>query len=142
MSHRTQAPALGSHHCGRLKHTEVKWLWVQEKVSEKALWLRKHFTETNIADLATKYLARLRMEVLLAAGNLVLVSGERERNGQCILEDSAHIIVMLFLGLGIIFMSVLSYAHDKQEGYQSGCIDGECPAEQGARDRREQEGRQ
>ena len=44
--------------CGRLKHLEVKWLWVQEKVSEKALRLRKHPTETNIADLATKYLSK------------------------------------------------------------------------------------
>ena len=33
---------------------------------------------------------------------------------------------MLFLGLCIIFISVLSYAHDKQDGYQAGCIDGEC----------------
>ena len=38
--------------CGRLKHLEVKWLWVQEKVSEKALRLKKHPTETNTADLA------------------------------------------------------------------------------------------
>ena len=53
-----------------------KWLWVQEKVSEKALRLRKHPTDTNTADLATKYLT-LRME-MLAAGNLVL-SGEGER---------------------------------------------------------------
>ena len=114
--------------CGRLKHLEVKWLWLQEKVTEKALRLRKHPTETNIADLATKYLARPRMEVLLAADNLVLVSGERDR--EYILEDFVQkqflIIVMLFLGLGIIFMSVLSYAHDKQDGYQSGCVDGEC----------------
>ena len=64
--------------CGRLKHLEVKWLWVQEKVSEKALRLRKHPTETNTAHLATKYLTRPRMEMLLAAGNLVL-SGEGER---------------------------------------------------------------
>ena len=27
---------------GRLKHLEVKWLWVQEKVSEKALRLKEH----------------------------------------------------------------------------------------------------
>ena len=52
--------------CGRLKHLEVKWLWVQEKVSEKALRLRK--PETNTADLATKYLTRPRMEMLLSAG--------------------------------------------------------------------------
>ena len=64
--------------CGRLKHLEVKWLWVQEKVSETSLRLRKHPTETNTADIATKYLTRPRMEMLLAAGNLVL-SGEGER---------------------------------------------------------------
>ena len=58
--------------CGRLKHLEVKWLWVQEKVSEKAL-LRKHPAETNIADLATKYLTKHRMEMLLTASNLVLI---------------------------------------------------------------------
>ena len=64
--------------CGGLKLLEVKWLWVQEKVSEKALRLRKHPTETNTVDLATKYLARPPMEMQLAAGNLVL-SGEGER---------------------------------------------------------------
>ena len=64
--------------CGRLKHLEVKWLWVQEKVSEKALRLRKHPTETNIADLATKYLSKHRMEMLLTAGNLVLIKEGKE----------------------------------------------------------------
>ena len=59
--------------CGRLKHLEVKWLWVQEKVSEKALRLRKYPTETNITDLATKYLSKHRMEMLLTASNLVLI---------------------------------------------------------------------
>ena len=71
----------GSHQrqgCGRLKHLEVKWLWVQEKVSEKALRLRKHPTETNIADLATKYLSKHRMEMLLTAGNLVLIKEGKE----------------------------------------------------------------
>ena len=59
--------------CGRLKHLEAKWLWVQEKVSEKALRLRRHPTETNIADLATKYLTKHRMEMLVAASHLVLI---------------------------------------------------------------------
>ena len=48
---------LGSHQgkgCGRLKHLEVKWLWMQEKVSEKSLRLRKYPTETNIADLCNE----------------------------------------------------------------------------------------
>ena len=64
---------------GRLKHLEVKWLWVQEKVSEKALKLCKHPTETNLADLATKYLSRHRIEMLLAASHLVLI---REQEGK------------------------------------------------------------
>ena len=33
--------------CGRLEHLGVKWLWVQEKVLEKALRLRKHPTENQ-----------------------------------------------------------------------------------------------
>ena len=59
--------------CGRLKHLEVKWPWVQEKVSETESRLRKHPTETNIADLAMKYLSKHRMEKLLTASNLVLI---------------------------------------------------------------------
>ena len=46
---------------------------MQEKVSEKALILRKHPTETNLADLATKYLSRHWTEMLLAASNFVLI---------------------------------------------------------------------
>ena len=53
-------------------------LWVKEKVSEKAFRLRKHPTQTNAADLATEYLTRPGMEMLLAASNLVL-SGEGEK---------------------------------------------------------------
>ena len=64
---------------GRLKHLEVKWLWVKEKVSQKALRLCKHPTETNIADLATKYLSKHRMEMLLEAGNLVLIKEGEEK---------------------------------------------------------------
>ena len=49
--------------CGLLKHLEVKWLWVQEKVSEKGLRLKKHPPlKTNIAGLAKKYLSRSRMQ--------------------------------------------------------------------------------
>ena len=59
--------------CGRPKHLEVMWLRVQEKVSEKALRLRKHPTETNITDLTTKYLSEHRMQMLWAARNLVLI---------------------------------------------------------------------
>ena len=101
--------------CGGLMNLEVKWLWVQEKVSEKALRLKKRPTETSIADLATKYLSRSRMEVLLAAGNLVLVSGESETSGEYILMNFKRndsevkrflFIVMLFLCVGGVLIGV------------------------------------
>ena len=130
---------------GRLKHLEVKWLWVQEKVLEKAIPLRKHPTETNIADLATKYLSRSRMEMLLAAGNLVLVSGERETSGEYILMNSGGtngeytlmqsevnrflFIVRLFLCVGGIpigvfydvFTEMLYYVHVESNGFLRDC---------------------
>ena len=83
----------GSHQggCGRLKHLEVKSLWVQEKVSEKALRLRKHPTETNIVDLATKYLSKHRMEMLLTERNLVLIKeGEGMVSASCRIFGSEH----------------------------------------------------
>ena len=71
--------------CGRLKHIEVKLLWVQEKVSEKALRLRKHPTETNIAALPTKYLSKHRMETPSTASNLVLI--KEGKDDECIVMD-------------------------------------------------------
>ena len=41
----------------------------------EALRLRKHPTETNIADLAPKYLSKHRMEIPLTECNLVLIKG-------------------------------------------------------------------
>ena len=90
------------HGCGRLKHLGVKWLWVQEKVSEKALRMKKHPTETNITDFATKYLSYPRVEMLSAAGNLVLVSGERETSGEYILmhsEVNRFLFMVMFVSL-------------------------------------------
>ena len=114
--------------CGRLKHLEVKWLWVQEKVSEKALRLKKHSTETNIADLATKYRSRPRMEMLLAAGNIVLVSGEKRRNGEYVRMDSEVtrlLFIVLFLFVGCVFIGALYYVHAELNGFPRVGTEGE-----------------
>ena len=95
------------------------------KVSEKALRLKKRPTEANIADLATKCLSRSRMEMRLAAGNLVLVSGERGTSFEYILMNSGGtngeyilmhsevnrflLIVMLFLCVGGVLNGVFYY---------------------------------
>jgi hypothetical protein len=61
------------HGCGRVKHLEVRWLWVQEKVISRQILLKKHGTETNSADLGTKYLAKPRMDFLLGLLAMTLV---------------------------------------------------------------------
>ena len=61
------------HGSGRVKHLEVKWLWVQEKVIDRLILLKKHGTETNVADLGTKYLAKPRMDMLLGLLAMTLV---------------------------------------------------------------------
>jgi len=58
---------------GRVKHLEVRWLWVQDAVAERRLFLKKQKSETNGADLCTKYLPRARIEFLLGLLGLSLV---------------------------------------------------------------------
>ena len=66
--------------CGKLKHLEVRWLWVQEKVAERAITLKKQKGETNGADLGTKYLPKPRMDFLLGLLALTLIQ-EAESTG-------------------------------------------------------------
>jgi len=53
----------------------VRWLWVQEKVNERKIFLKKQRGETNAADLGTKYLPKARMDFLLGLLGLMLVEG-------------------------------------------------------------------
>ena len=50
---------------GRLKHINVKYLWLQQKVKEGAVELDAIFTVLNIADLGTKRLAKARRAFLM-----------------------------------------------------------------------------
>ena len=90
--------------------------------SEKAFRLKKHPTETNTADLSTKYLPRPRIEMLFAVGILVLVSGERGRNGEyMVMENEVNgllFIVALFLCVGGMFIGVCYHVHAESKGFQ------------------------
>ena len=56
---------------GRLKHINVKYLWLQQKVKERALELDAIPTVLNIADLGTKRLAKTRQAFLMFLIGLV-----------------------------------------------------------------------
>ena len=60
---------------GKLRHVRVGMLWIQEKVEEGELEVRKVPGEDNPADLMTKYLTRKVMDHHMGAINQVEVEG-------------------------------------------------------------------
>ena len=50
-------------------------LWLQEKVSDKKVWLNKVHTQSNIADLMTKPMSREGCERLMSFMNQRFVDG-------------------------------------------------------------------
>jgi len=63
---------------GRLKHINVKYLWLQEKIKECALQMDGVPTVLNIADLGTKRLAKVQRDFLMFLIGLV----EYDRSGR------------------------------------------------------------
>jgi hypothetical protein len=51
---------------GKVRHIEVKWLWLQDAVAEGKVKLMKVAGEENVADLMTKYLPASRIFNLLS----------------------------------------------------------------------------
>ncbi len=52
---------------GKMRHINIRSLWLQEKVHKKELHLRKIGTELNRADAFTKPLASARLDKLLVS---------------------------------------------------------------------------
>ena len=50
---------------GKLRHVELKWLWVQEAVKEGRIQIKKVKGEENVADHLTKPKARAEVEDLI-----------------------------------------------------------------------------
>ena len=56
---------------GRLKHINVKYLWLQQKIKEEALQMDGVPTVLNLADLGTKRLSKARRDFLMFLIGLV-----------------------------------------------------------------------
>ena len=50
---------------GRMRHMDIKRLWLQEEVRAGRIIMDKIPTEANVADLMTKYVTKKRLEILL-----------------------------------------------------------------------------
>ena len=65
---------------GKMRHININCLWIQEKVDEKQLELRKVLGTKNPADMMTKHLARLPLDGCMSQLNQHRVDG-RARAG-------------------------------------------------------------
>jgi hypothetical protein len=57
--------------CGKVRHLQVKYLWIQSEVFDKALKIDKVLGTENPADVGTKYLMGYEMERVLKGFGIV-----------------------------------------------------------------------
>ena len=50
---------------GRVRHIEVRGMWVQDKLAKKELEIMKVKGEDNLADVLTKHVSRERLDVMI-----------------------------------------------------------------------------
>ena len=51
---------------GKVKHLDTRTLWVQDKIDEGIVVVKKIGGDRNVADILTKYLSSLKLRSLLA----------------------------------------------------------------------------
>ena len=66
--------------CGELRHIRVGQLWVQEVAENEELRFQKVKGEQNPADINTKHLTRVRLDILLGLINLHDREGRAEES--------------------------------------------------------------
>ena len=64
---------------GKVRHLEVQYLWVQEKVANGTFTLHKVRGEFNPADLLTKHVNRNTLDKMMKLFNLPYMSGRSEQ---------------------------------------------------------------
>ena len=60
---------------GRVRHLDVKWLWIQEAVQAGRFSLKKVSTDSNVSDLTTKHHDEQSRNVLMTPGRLRYTRG-------------------------------------------------------------------
>ena len=99
---------------GRIRHLEVKVLWVQEQVKKKAMVVVKEPGDSNVADLGTKALAAARFEMLRDCFGLKRVPP----SAAMIVESKADVKAALASGtaVGVIEMMLTNLVHALRGG--------------------------
>ncbi len=91
--------AASRHGLGKLKHPELKHLWIQELVRARRVVPVKEVPEVNFADLMTKRLEQERMTALLKLGGYEFRTGRPEGAPKLARGAIEQRIAMVLLGL-------------------------------------------
>ena len=69
---------------GRMKHVQTRYLWVQERVAQKALTLATVASKDNVADMLTKLLTWTDVQRHMTSMHLFYVKGRADKAKQLI----------------------------------------------------------
>ena len=95
---------------GRMKHVELRHMFMQQLVKEKRMKLRKISGEENSSDLGTKYLERLTFEKHRRAAGLRSRGGDAERGQLNAIEQEFpnNGVEMTLTGMARCFAGILA----------------------------------
>ena len=118
---------------GRIRHLEVRTLWLQAKVREKKIAVVKQAGETNIADIGTKALATARFQEMRSGiGRRSTSSGDHIEESKvarvgriCQAGDEARIGLLMVTLMGLLSRALAA-------GECASELDGKCVIEERA----------
>ena len=107
-----EAPRVGSdssaargvasrHGLGKLKHLDLKFLWIQEAVRRGRIRIYKEVGEKNFSDLMTKHLGQAKMVELLAQGGFAFREG-RAPGAPALAEGAAQQRIAAIFGATVL----------------------------------------
>ena len=88
------------HGLGKLKHLELKSLWIQEAARAKRIVVVKEFSETNFGDLMTKHLTEEKMTALLQSAGYEFREGRAPGAPELAEGAAQQRIALVLLGMG------------------------------------------
>ena len=93
------------HGLGKLKHMELKYLWLQGAIRDRRLVVVREDGDRNFADLMTKHLDGVRMLMLLEAAGFEYREG-RAPGAPRLAEGAVQQRIAVILGVALLGMGL------------------------------------
>ena len=94
---------------GKIRHMDVKYLWLQQKVADKVVHTKKIGTDGNVADLMTKALEPTRHHELMSRLPMTLVTARGER-GSAVASLSSSTFSIASIAVYVDDVALIGYA--------------------------------